>query len=148
MWVNGKLSMMRGGQQVIVGKPFEKKKLYRGMRSVFHPTMYVRKEVYARRGGFDKSLKMAMDYDFLCRIADEENAFIDKPLAVFDPHGVSTTKYLDAMAEAQAAYRKYYGSSMLQAVWGLRLRLLHYVLESGLGRFLYKIKLKLGLENA
>jgi len=50
MWCHGKLNMVRGGLWVIVGKPFDKTKLYRGMRGVFHPTMYVRKEVYERRG--------------------------------------------------------------------------------------------------
>jgi len=97
MWCNGKLNTCRGGIWVMVGKPFEKNKLYRGMRSIAHPTMYVRKEVYGRHGLFNPELKMAMDYDFLCRIADEKNVFLDHPLATFDPTGVSSTKYIEAM---------------------------------------------------
>mgnify|MGYP003575010113 CR=1 FL=1 len=146
-WVHGKLQMMRGGLWVVVGKPFEKAKLYRGMRGVFHPTMYVRREVYERRGLFDTSVKMAMDYDFLCRIADEKNTFIDYPLATFDPTGISTTKYLDAMNESYAVYRKYYGYSWKQSFWGWRLSILHHLLESKFGKLLYRLKVKMKMEN-
>jgi glycosyltransferase involved in cell wall biosynthesis len=146
-WCHGKLQMMRGGIQVIVGKPFEKKKLYRGMRGVFHPTMYVKKELFERHGMFDTNIKMAMDYDFLCRIADEKNTFIDYPLATFDPTGVSTTRYLDAMNESYAAYQKYYGKTFRQTFWSWRLAALHYLLESKAGKLLYKLKVKAGLEN-
>jgi glycosyltransferase involved in cell wall biosynthesis len=148
MWCNGKLQMIRGGIEVIVGKPFEKRKLYRGMRGVFHPTMYVRRELFSRHGFFDATVKMAMDYDFLCRIADEKNSFIDYPLAIFDPTGVSTTKYLEAMNESYAAYRKYFGYSVKQTLWSWRLALLHHLLESKTGKWLYAVKVKLGLENA
>ena len=147
MWCHGKLKMIRGGVWVVVGKTFEKDKLYRGMRGVFHPTMYVKREVYERRGMFDTEIKMAMDYDFLCRIADEKNSFIDYPLATFDPTGVSTTKYLDAMNESYAAYRKYYGWTFKQTLWSWRLSILHHLLESRFGKWLYKVKVKLKLEN-
>jgi len=147
MWCHGKLNMMRGGRWVIVGKPFEKSKLYRGMRGTFHPTMYVRREVYERHGLFDTDIKLAMDYDFLCRIAEEPNAFIDYPLATFDPTGVSTTNYLDAMAESHVVYRKYFGKTWKQTAWGFRLKMLHYLLESPLGKTLYLVKAKLGLAN-
>ena len=99
-WCHGKLQLLRGGMWVIVGKPFEKNKLYRGMRAVFHPTMYVRREVYERRGLFDTHLRIAMDYDFLCRLADEPFYFIGYPLARFDPTGVSTTNYMQGMQES------------------------------------------------
>ena len=117
------------------------------MRSIAHPTMYVRKEVYDRRGYFDPELKMAMDYDFLCRIADEKNIFIDYPLASFDPAGVSSTRYLDAMKEGRAVYQKYYGKSLKQKLWDLRLTILYYLLNSKVGKFLYWLKVKAGLSN-
>ncbi len=147
MWLHGKLHLLRGGIWVTVGKPFEKNKLYRGMRSTFHPTMYVKKELYNKYGYFDVKVKMAMDYDFLCRIADEKNAFIDYPLATFDPTGVSSTKYLEAMKESYAVYRKYFGKSLKQTIWKWRLTLLHFLLKSRAGKMLYKIKTGLGLEN-
>jgi glycosyltransferase involved in cell wall biosynthesis len=147
-WCHGKLHLLRGGLWVDIGKPFEKDKLYRGMRGTLHPTMYVRKELYSKHGLYDVDLKMAMDYDFLCRIADEKFSFVDYPLATFDPTGVSTGNYLKAMKESFSQYRKYYGASVKQTLWGWRLTLLHYLLESSLGKLLYRAKVKLGKENA
>ncbi len=147
MWCHGKLNTMRGGIWVVVGKPFDRKQLFKGMRGTFHPTMYVKKDLYLKHGFFDTELKMAMDYDFLCRIADEKNTFIDYPLATFDPNGVSSNRYLDAMQESYAQYRKYFGWSLKQLFWGWRLTLLHHVLNSKIGKGLYSIKVKLGKEN-
>ncbi len=147
MWCHGKLNLLRGGIWVAIGKPFDRSKLYRGMRGTLHPTMYVRRELYDKHGLFDINLKLAMDYDFLCRIADEKFVFIDYPLATFDPTGVSSTGYIKAMKESYAQYRKYYGSSLKQTLWGWRLTGLHYLLESSFGRFLYKVKVKMGREN-
>jgi GT2 family glycosyltransferase len=146
-WCHGKLNMLRGGIWVAIGKPFERSKLYRGMRGTLHPTMYIRKELYQKHGLYDGSFKYAMDYDFLCRIADEKFTFINYPLATFDPTGVSSQGYLAAMKESYGGYRKYYGASLKQTLWGWRLTLLHYLLESSFGKFLYKIKVKMGKEN-
>jgi glycosyltransferase involved in cell wall biosynthesis len=148
MWCHGMLSTMRGGLWVVVGKPFEKEKLYRGMRGTFHPTMYVKRTLYEIHGFFDTSLKMAMDYDFLCRIAEDRNIFIPSPLATFDPTGVTSTKYLEAMEESYAVYRKYFGSNFKQTVWKWRLTFLHHLLESRIGKQLYAMKKRLRLENA
>ncbi len=147
MWCHGKQNLLRGGIWVFIGKPFERSKLYRGMRGTFHQTMYVRKGLYDKYGLYDNDIKMAMDYDFLCRIANEKFVFIDYPLATFDPTGISTNRYLDAMDEAYAQYRKYYGWSLKQALWSMRLTTLHYLLRSPFGKMLYRIKVKLGKEN-
>ena len=146
-WCHGKLNTMRGGIWVFIGKPFEFSKLYRGMRGTMHPTMYVRRELYKKYGTFDTSLKMAMDYDFLCRIAQEKSTFIDYPLSTFDPNGISSNRYLDAMKESYGQYRKYYGWSLKQLLWGWRLTGLHYLLNSAFGKWLYSLKVKMGKEN-
>jgi glycosyltransferase involved in cell wall biosynthesis len=147
MWLHGKLHMLRGGIWVDIGKPFSKAKLYRGMRSVLHPTMFVKKEVYGRRGNFDLDLKIAMDYDFLCRIADEPNTFLDIPISSFDPTGVSTLNYREAMRETFEAYRRHFGPTFKQTLWGWRLTLIHTLLATPLGKSLYKLKAGLGAEN-
>lgn len=147
MWCNGKLNLRRGGIWVLIGKPFEKAKLYRGMRGVLHPTMYIKKELYTQIGLFNIQLKFAMDYDLLCRIAEQKNIFIDAPLATFDPTGRSTTHYLKALKEASLVYQKYFGKSIKLIFWQWRLTFLHYLLNSRLGHWLYKIKVQLKLEN-
>lgn len=147
MWLHGTVHLERGGRWVTVGKPFEKKKLYRGMRSVSHQTMYVRREVFDRHGAFDTSLRFSMDYDFLCRIADEKHTFLAYPLASYDTHGVTSTRYLEAMAEGRRVFRRYYSRPLLQAAWRLRLSVLHHLMQSPLGKALYRIKAGLKLEN-
>jgi glycosyltransferase involved in cell wall biosynthesis len=147
-WCHGKLNMLRGGMWVAIGKPFDKDKLYRGMRGTMHPTMYVRREMYDKHGLFDVNLKLAMDYDFLCRIANEKSVFIEDTLATFDPTGVSSENYVKAMKESFAQYRKYYGSSVKQTLWGWRLTALYQLLQSKAGKLLYALKVKMGKENA
>ena len=131
----------------MIGKPFEKEKLYRGMRSTFHPTMYVKRELYERYGLYDLEVKIAMDYDFLCRIRNEKFTFIKYPLAKFDPSGISSARYIDATIDAFNCYKKYFGTSFKQRLWLIRQLFLHFIINNKLGKLLYSIKVKFGLEN-
>lgn len=146
-WLHGKFLLQRGGRLVTIGKPFEKKKLYRGQRRTSHQTMYVRREVFGRHGGFDPSLRIAMDYDFLCRITDEKFAFLDYPLAIYDTSGISSISYIESMDEATTVFRRYYNQPMKRALWELRLRILYTLQNSPIGNALYRLKAALKLEN-
>ncbi len=146
-WCHGQLHMKRGGTWVVIGKPFQKNKVYRGMRGTLHPTMFVTKALYTKYGLFDTALKIAMDYDFLLRIAKEPFTYLPFAIVTFDPHGVSSNTYLASLKENKSCYQKYYGNSFKLNVWQLRLKLLHYLLHSPIGNFLYRVKKGLGLEN-
>jgi GT2 family glycosyltransferase len=146
-WCHGQLHMKRGGTWVVIGKPFDKTKVYRGMRGTLHPAMFVTKALYNKVGLFDTSLKIAMDYDFLLRIANEPFTYLNFAIVTFDPHGVSSNTYLASLKENKSCYQKHYGNSFKLNVWQLRLKLLHYILQSPIGSFLYKIKKGLGMEN-
>ncbi len=146
-WISGNIEMIRAGKHVIVGKPFDKRKLYRGMRSVSHPTWFVKKEVYFRIGLFSSDYKIAMDYDLMCRIADEPYAYLNKVIVVFDDTGISNTQYLDSLQESRKIYESYFGFSFLLVTWQFRLKLLHYLLQTRFGKWLFVLKKKLGLEN-
>ena len=146
-WLHGKYQLTRGDQQVIIGKPFEKSKLYRGMRSISHQSMFVRKELHNKYGIYDTAEKIGMDYDFLCRIADEPFVFVKDVLVNFAPAGTSSINYLKALKDTRLIYEKYYGKSFLLVLWQIRLRILHALLTSPIGNFLYKIKTGLKLEN-
>ncbi len=146
-WLNGKLNIFRANMWTVTGKPFEKSKLYRGMHGVFHPTMFVKREVYQKHGEYDLSVRYAMDYEYICRLADEPSCFLDYPVATFDPTGISSVNYVNSTKEMLACYRKYFGGSLKQTLWGWRLLLLHQLLNSGLGRMLYAVKVKSGMQK-
>jgi glycosyltransferase involved in cell wall biosynthesis len=146
-WISGNIQMTRGGLPVIVGKPFEKQKLYRGMRGVSHPTWFVRKEVYGRIGLFKSEYKIAMDYDLMCRLVNEPYAYLDKTIAVFDDTGVSSANYLRSLEENRKVYESYFGRSILLNAWQLRLKTLHWLLQTSAGKKLFALKKKIGLEN-
>jgi glycosyltransferase involved in cell wall biosynthesis len=146
-WVSGNIELMRGGYIVSVGKAFDKNKLYRGMRSVSHPTWFLRKEVYSRTGGFNSQYRIAMDYDLMCRLVNEPYRYLNKTLAKFDDTGISSLQYIASLQETRTVYESYFGFSLLLVLWQFRLKLLHYVLRTGLGKLLFSLKKKLGLEN-
>lgn len=146
-WISGNIQMTRAGKPVIVGKPFEKSKLYRGMRSISHPTWFLKKEVYSRIGRFRSEYKMAMDYDLMCRMVNEPYAYLDKTIVVFDDSGVSSNNYIASLQENKKVYESYFGFSLWLAAWQLRLKLLHYLLQTRFGKWLFELKKKAGLEN-
>lgn len=146
-WIHGKYQLQRGNQTVIIGKPYEKSKLYRGMRSICHQSMFIKKELHDQYGMYDTSEKIGMDFDFLCRIANEPFLFTTAVLVNFAPAGASSNSYLQALKDAKHIYEKHYGKSFWQWLWQIRLRFLFYLLNSPFGNFLYKLKTRLKLEN-
>lgn len=141
-WISGKLRLKRSGHWVEVGTPFEKKKLYRGMRGVLHPTWFVKKQVYVRNGGYPDRFKIGMDYDMMCKIQNEPYAFFNKTLATFDDSGQSTVLYLESLKENVMIYESHFGFSLYCRVWQLRQRILHYLLKTVLGKWLFRLKNK------
>lgn len=148
MWLHGKYRYQRSGIWVTIGTPFEPKKLYRGMRSLSHQTMFVRKELYDRYGLYDSSFKIAMDFDFVARIRNEKFLFLDEILAVNVPGGISSEKYNLSLKEGSRVVKKYLGFSWKNKLWTLRLKTLKTIQNIPfLGKLLYKVKVRLGLAN-
>ena len=146
-WLHSKYELHRGDTWIIIGKPFAKSKMYRGMRSICHQAMFVKKTLHDKYGLYDTQLKIAMDYDFLLRIANEKFIFIEAPLVKFAPAGTSSVNYLLSLREINYCYKKYYGNSLLLQLWQIRLKFLHYLLGTKLGKLLFKVKTGLKLEN-
>ena len=146
-WISGDIQLMRGGKKVVVGKPFDKHKVYRGMRSISHPTWFVKKQVYNRVGLYNRDYKIAMDYDMMCRIADEPYAYLNKIISIFDDTGVSSSNYLRSLKENRIVYESHFGFSFQLLLWQFRLKILHYLLQTAVGKWLFILKKKLGLEN-
>lgn len=146
-WMHSKFEIKRGGDWIIIGKAFEKEKLYRGMRRVCHQSMFVRKSMHDKHGLYDLNEKISMDYDFLCRLASEPFYFSEKVLAKFIPDGISSTQYSDSLVYQSKVYERYFPATSKTKIWMLRQRILHGLQESPLGNFLFSIKKALKLEN-
>jgi hypothetical protein len=135
--------MNRNGSWVTVGVPFDSSQLYKGMRSVSHPTWFLRKEVYDRVGVFSLSIKIAMDYDLLCRLSNEKYFYLNETIARFDDKGVSTTQYVKSLKDNIKVYESYFGFSLKSRIWQTRLKLIFYLMQTGFGKWLYKLKSKI-----
>ncbi|MEO6839086.1 MAG: glycosyltransferase [Ginsengibacter sp.] len=148
-WLHGKYRFNRSGIWVTLGKPFEEKKLYRGMRSLSHQTMYVKRELHEKYGLYDPSYKIAMDFDFVARIRKEKFIFIPEILVTGVPGGISSTQYDLSLKESTIVIKKYLGTTWKNKLWNFRLKMLKTIQNIPvLGKLLYRIKAGLGLANA
>lgn len=146
-WMHSKYELQRGGLWVVIGKPFDPTKLYRGMRSLSHQSMFVQRTLHDQYGYYDISLRNAMDYDFVCRIAAEPFVFIEQALVVFAPGGATDQHYLRSLAETRTVYERHFGYSWKLVAWQGRLKALYHLMRSPIGSTLYRIKVWLKLEN-
>jgi hypothetical protein len=141
-WISGNIILYRAGIWVNIGKPFDKKQLYKGMRAISHPTWFVKKEVYERLGLY-KNHSIAMDYDMMCRIKDEPYAYIDYTLIKFDNTGISNSNYLNSLKQNIEVYESNFGFSIKSRVWQFRLKLMHHFLQTWIGKKVFSLKMKL-----
>jgi glycosyltransferase involved in cell wall biosynthesis len=141
-WVSGNIILYRGGIWVDIGKPFDKKQVFKGMRAISHPTWFVKKEVYDRLGLY-KNYSIAMDYDMMCRIKDEQYAYVNYTLIKFDNTGVSNSNYLDSLKQNIEVYESNFGYSLKSRLWQFRLKLLHQFLQTSVGKKVYSLKMKI-----
>ena len=140
-WVSGNILMHRGGNWVNIGKPFDKKQVYKGMRATSHPTWFVKKELYERLGLY-KNYSIAMDYDMMCRIKEEPYAYIKYTLVKFDQSGVSNSRYLDSLKQNIEVYESNFGFSLKSRFWQFRLKLLYLFLQTWVGKKALSLKMK------
>lgn len=147
MWVHSKYQMERAGKVVTLGKPFEPRKLYRGMRSLCHQTMFVKKLLHEKYGLYNPAYSISMDYDFVCRIYNEPFIFIGETWIKMAPGGISTAHYLKSLEQSKRVYQSHFGKSLLLNLWQLRLKLLFHLLQTKTGKVLFNIKRRLGMEN-
>ena len=134
MWLHSRYIQHRGDMDTVSGVPFDKNKLWRGMRTVAHPSMFIKKEVYDRHGLYNTGYKIAMDYDMLVRMRDEKNLFLPDTLVYFAPGGASNTHFEKGLAEVRKSYQHHISSSVKQNAWQWRQRLLHRFMETRLGK--------------
>lgn len=88
-------------------RPFKKTLLKKGWMPA-HPTLFLRKEVYEKHGGFDLQYKIAADYDFMVRILkDTELNFVYLPEVITKMRvgGASNRSLKNIILKTQEDYR-------------------------------------------
>jgi glycosyltransferase involved in cell wall biosynthesis len=77
---------------------------------LLHPSTFIKKQAFEQVGGFNVSLKYAMDYDLWLRLGSIcDPILLDRPLACFRVHeGSISTKEVDAAFDEAWKIRKRY----------------------------------------
>lgn len=141
-WVHGEYLQYRGHVHVISGTKFDPNQLWKGMRMVAHPTMFIKKKVYNHVGMFKLDKKVAMDYDFLVRIRNYPFEYIEQPLVNFAPGGTSSIQFERGLQEVKESYKEYIGSSFKLVLWQFRQRVLKNFMSTSLGTSWFQWKNK------
>lgn len=111
-WVVGNIQVLRDGERAppYPMQPFSYRAYASGRTSIPHPAVFVRRAWFARVGGFDPSLRYAMDIDLWLRLAFAASpAQLDLPLAVFREHAgsVSSSNKIRARQEEFRVRRRH-----------------------------------------
>lgn len=138
MWTHAQFKEFMGNHWIVSGKRFEPSKLHMGMRQVAHPTMFVKREIYERIGFFSVDIKSAMDYDFLIRLRNEKFKYLEFPISVFTPGGVSNVDWKKGFKEGMRIYEKHLGSSWKLQLGYMKQLLVHAILDTPIGDFILK----------
>lgn len=111
-WLYGRLNVIDFKEEFKRTTPYEAFSFKRLRRYNFisHPATFVRRSLFKRVGGFDKSLKYCMDYDLWLRLAAQATPFaLPTVLACFREHqySLSTSQPLRVADEAYRVRNRY-----------------------------------------
>lgn len=83
---------------------------YCNMKSIFHPTFFVKKNIYMQYGLFNVEYKLAMDYEFLLRLDLDKIKvkYLDKFIVSMRTFGISDIYNYQAKLEVIRAYKIHY----------------------------------------
>lgn len=106
----------KSNHDIITGSIFSNGKVSRGIgykdvslndffyNSVYHPSSFIKKELFTKIGGYDENYKIASDWKFFIYTIIIKNAtllYIDKPITIFDHTGISSTEISVVKKEKQ-----------------------------------------------
>jgi len=127
LWACGEMDLLRDGKRTRAMRrplPFTGRRYAMGSVTIFHPTVFITRELFRLVGGFDERLRFAMDIDLWLRIgALCTPVEINRPLTVFRQHSgsVSTANLRAARAEEFMVRKRYARRWPLEtAIYSLR----------------------------
>lgn len=126
------------GKPLFVVKPSAVAKTLWHQMPINHPAAFVARKAFDEIGCFDKSLKIAMDYDLILRLykAGGKFVYVSKPLTMMSYGGASDERCLDGLRELrQIKIREGYPA------WKANYWLAHRVLIEWVKKLLRRTKL-------
>jgi len=111
----------------VIGREIGARDLLFGM-AAHHQTMFARRALFDRVGGFDLDYRIAADYDWAVRVfrrTDVSRRFVREVVSVMRRGGLSDRKYLASVRERWRIVRRHYGT----------LDLLRYSAYTGVGDY-------------
>jgi glycosyltransferase involved in cell wall biosynthesis len=112
---------------------------------VWHPTVFVRKDLYDKHGAFQRGYKIAGDYELMVRLHSRGSRFahVDRVWVEMDSQGLSDRKWLEGKREVRKA-------ALANGIYSPRLRTLFLLdlWKSRLSGALEKLPLLRGLQKA
>lgn len=98
-------------------------KVYFSHYTICHQSVFFKREVFSRYGGFNLNYKICSDYDWICRFfvkSNETTRYLAFPLCVYDAGGVSKQNSGIRKSEKLEIRKKYYTIFFLKTVDFLR----------------------------
>lgn len=110
--------------------------------SVYHPTVFVKRNVYDTIGEFSEEYKLRMDFDFLIRAAEAGYSFYksSKVLANYRKGGISSNLLYSALKEEVSILRKNRNDSVVYLFLFFIVRLIVLFIVKPLRESLYSLK--------
>lgn len=111
----------------VIGRAVTARDLLFGM-AAHHQTMFARRALFDRVGGFDLDYRIAADYDWAVRVFQREDVtrrFVPEVVSVMRRGGLSDRRYLASVRERWRIVRRHYGT----------LDLLRYSAYTGIGDY-------------
>jgi glycosyltransferase len=105
-------------------KPFEPKLLRQGWMPP-HPTLFMRRKVYAKHGSFNSNLKCAADYDFILRVFQDRSlniCYIPEVITKMGMGGVSTSGFKGLINKKREDYWVLKSNKISYPLWVLFLK--------------------------
>lgn len=140
---------------IITGSIFCDNKVLRGIgskeislndffyNSVFHPSSFIKKELFDKYGLYDENYKIASDWKFFLItiiIKVSSVSYIDKPLIIFDSSGISSTNITLVKYEKEKILNELFSPLILRDYTFLRNEFL--VMNNFLTKRIYTIMVK------
>jgi glycosyltransferase involved in cell wall biosynthesis len=105
-------------------QPFSLSLLFRGWMPA-HPTVFMKKEIYEKQGGYDVSFSISADYDFMLRVLKDISlhyVYLPQVITKMSMGGVSNRNLSNIIVKSKEDYRALRKNGFSYAWWILAMK--------------------------